>query len=147
MSGRATGGRGLGRFIRKFEEEQTVPLFLRILPKKYHKDFEAAEINENILHTIINNFFEGMDIRDELSSYLDMPPRFRFVNVKETKPLYEKLCKEYKKINSTQQVVILQQKQKTPVGPIVQVRQKQKTIVSQQQNNKIKLKCICQKFL
>lgn len=147
MSGRATGGRGLGRFIRKFEEEQTVPLFLRILPKKYHKDFVSAEINEKTLHTMINHVFEGMDIRDELSSYLDMPPRFRFVNVKETKPLYEKLCKEYKKRNSTQQVVVLQQKQKTPVGPIVQVRQKQKTIVSQQQNNKIKLKCICQKFL
>ena len=115
-----------------------------MLPKKYHKDFEAAEINENILHTIINNFFEGMDIRDELGSYLDMPPRFRFVNVKETKPVYEKLCKEYKKRNSTHQVV-LQQKQKTPVQPIVQIRQKQKTVVKQQ--HKLKLKCVCQKFI
>ncbi len=84
---------------------------------------------------MINNVFEGMDIRDELDSYLDMTPRFRFVNMKETKPVYEKLCKEYKKKNSTEQVIV-QQKQKTPVQPIVQVRQKQKTIVSQEQKKK-----------
>ena len=94
---------------------------------------------------MINHLFEGIDIRDELSSYLDMPPRFRFVNVKETKPLYEKLCNKYKKINSTQHVVVLQQKQKTPVQPIVQIRQKQKTVVKQQ--HKLKLKCVCQKFI
>ena len=145
MSGRGTGGRGLGRFVRKFQEEQTIPLFLRILPKKYHKDFQSAEISEETLHTMLNNIFEGMDIRDELSSYLDMPPRFRFVNVKETKPVYEKLCREYKKRNSPQQVVVLQQKQKTPVQPIVQVRQKQQNV--SQQQKKMKLKCICQKFL
>lgn len=82
---------------------------------------------------MINNVFEGIDIRDELDSYLHIPPRFRFVNMKETKPVYEKLCKEYKKKNSTEQVVV-QQKQKTPVQPILQVRQKQKQTADKQQN-------------
>lgn len=146
MSGRGTGGMGLGRFVRKFDQEQTIPLFLRILPKKYHKDFQSSEINENTLHTMVNNIFEGMDVRDELGSYLDMPPRFRFVNVKETKPLYEKLCREFNKQRSTtappQQQVIVRQKQKTAV--VVPTIQKQKT---PQKQNKLKLKCICQKFL
>ncbi len=122
------------------------PYFYGSCPKKFYKDFVSAEISENTLHTMINNVFEGIDIRDELDSYLHIPPRLRFVNMKETKPVYEKLCKEYKKKNSTEQVIV-QQKQKTPVQPIVQVRQKQKTIVSQEQKKKIKLNCICQKFL
>lgn len=136
MSGRATGGRGLGRFVRKFEQEQTLPLFLQILPKKYHKDFISADINEETLHTMVNNIFEGMDIRDELEYYLDMPPRFRFVNVKQTTPLYEKLCKEYKKKHSITKT--------TPQ----QIRQKQKDVVKQKQiEKKIKLKCTCQNIV
>lgn len=142
MSGRATGGRGLGRFVRRFDEDQTTPLFLRILPKKYHKDFQSAGIQEQTVHNMINDVFAGNDIRDDLKYYLDLPARFRFVHVKETKPMYEKLCKDYQKKheNVKQQVVaIVKQQIKTKQ----KVLQKQTTPQKKQQTKKIHLNCDC----
>jgi len=131
MSGRGTGNRGLGRFIRQFDQEQTTPLFLRILPKKYHKEFQSVQIKEETLHTLVNHIFEGMDVRDELQHYLDLPPRFRFVNVKDTRPIYDKLCKDYLKQTSRPQKTV-----------------QQKTAQKQQVKSKQKmtLKCDCQKL-
>lgn len=139
MSGRERGAKGLGRFVRKFDENETMPLFLQILPKKYHKDFQSANIREATLHTMINHLFEGLDIRDELSIYLDLPPRFRFVHVKETKPLYEKLCKKY-------QMKLVAPPVKTPSSP-VKTPSAEKVIVAkkqQERDTKFHLKCVCQ---
>ena len=138
MSGRGLGGKGLGRFVRTFDEKETIPLFLRVLPKKYHDDFQAANINEKTLHTMINHLFEGIDVRDELASYMDMPPRYRFVQVKETRPLYEKLCKDYQKKEKQsvmkEKVVIAVKQQKVSIP-------KQKT---KQEN--LNLNCACKKL-
>lgn len=151
MSGRGTGNRGLGRFIRKFDENETIPFFLRILPKKYHKEFQSIGIQENIVHKFINDVYEGGDVREELEHYLDIPPRFRFVGIKENKSLYDKLCKEYqnKTNQQTKQKTIVEQKQVQNKEPI-----KQKTIVKQkettQQKQKVKqiqLKCLCKSIL
>ena len=134
MSGRGRGGVGLGRFVRQFDENETMPLFLRILPKKYHKEFIDANLDEQSVHDLVNRVFQGGDVRDDLKYFLDIPPRFRLVNVKETKPVYEKLCKEYEKSRQKQKVI---------------VKQQQKVVVAKQKTNnkKLNLKCECQTIL
>lgn len=148
MSGRETGGAGLGRFVRIFDANETVPLFLRILPKKYHKQFETTPIREPTLHKLVNQIFEGLDVRDELGSFLDLPQRFRFVNIKETKPIYEKLCKDYQnknKTTSSSAVEPVKQKKISQVVVVKQQKQKQEHKNKQiEKSKKMTLKCLCQ---
>lgn len=141
MSGRGRGGAGLGRFKRQFDENETLPLFLRILPKKYHKELIDANMNEQSLHEMVNHVFQGHDVREDLRYFLDIPSRFRFVNIKETKPVYEKLCKDYEQSRQKQkqkQKVIQVVKQKQVVQTVKQ-EAKQKT-----KKNKLHLQCDCE---
>lgn len=135
MSGRGRGGAGLGRFKRQFDQDETAPLFLRILPKKYHQEFVDANMNEQSLHEMINHVFQGHDVRDDLRYFLDIPPRFRFVNIKETRPVYEKLCRDYEQSRQKQKRV---QQQKQVVQTVKQ-EAKQKT-----NKRKLHLQCDCE---
>lgn len=130
MSGRETGNRGLGRFVRHFDEKHTLSLAEKILPKKYHNVLREEAISETKMHKFVNNAFEGLDVREFLEPYVDLPDRFRLVKVKETRPLYEKLCRAYQ--------------QKTSISPTPPL---QKTPVATQKRSplqKIKLKCTCE---
>lgn len=127
MSGRGRGGHGLAVFRRSFEAEHTVPLLLHILPKKYHKELHENmdSTSEKTLHEIVNHVFQGDDIRDDLATILSIPPRFRFVRVKETRPQYERYCQEYAKRRASPAI----QKQQAAATPL--------------QEKKTKLKCDC----
>lgn len=100
MSGRGKGDKGLGRYRANIDPKGSKVLFLRVLPKKYHKavqdkKFPDATI-EHWLHTILEGQeWERRNLRQEITQQLGSDKTIRFVKVEEITPVYAQMKKDY----------------------------------------------------
>lgn len=112
MSGRGKGGKGLGAYRRHIEEHQSVPLFLSILPKKYHNTFKDKKIHQSNVEYWLHKIFEGVpwevrSVKEELGQYLSVSPeKIRFMRVANMTPSYSSL----KNIHDTKRVTKIRKK-------------------------------------
>ena len=102
MSGRGKGNKGLGVYRARLAPEDAKQLFLRVLPKKYHKNvLEKKNISPATIETWLNTIVEGQDwqkrnLRQQLATQLSLPSTLsRFIKVEEITPVYIEKKKEH----------------------------------------------------
>jgi hypothetical protein len=106
MSGRGKGGKGLGAYHAHIDPKVAKTMFLRVLPKKYHTAFLAADLDdwqvERWLHTILEGQdWEKATIREELTQQLRSEKPIRFVKVVALTPAYNQQKKDYETKKTT----------------------------------------------
>jgi hypothetical protein len=105
MSGRGKGNKGLGVYRQKIELGETLPIFLTILPQKYHKVFIEGNVPKSVIEHWLSKVFDGekweiSDVKEEIQTILDIKTSIRFVKVNDTRKIYNEL----KKIHETKEV-------------------------------------------
>lgn len=109
MSGRGKGGKGLGAYHRTIQKEETMPLFYRILPKKFHSLVKKNKFyfSEPQVEKWLNDIFTGRPwevrtVKEQIAPHLETEPeKIRFLKVNDNKALYEELTTIHKTMRDT----------------------------------------------
>lgn len=121
MSGRGKGGKGLGAYHAHISPKMAKTMFLKVLPKKYHKVFLEKDFDNFTVERWLNTVLEGPNwkkttLRQELTQQFQADKPVRFVKVAELTPAYSRQKKDYatKKVVRARKKKLMVQLVQTP---------------------------------
>jgi hypothetical protein len=110
MSGRGTGGKGLGVYRPSISDEDALKFFFMILPKKYHLNealidwiypLSMTEVTEMVDAVFKGDDYKRETYRETIADILGIPT-VKFMNVENTRPMYQKAVRHFKKLHQIQ---------------------------------------------